>query len=255
MAIYFVHATGTDLVKIGFTDGNPERRVASLQTGCPHKLTLLAAMEGTAEDEARLHSDHSAARVNGEWFRLTPQLTIAIAIARANNLADVKALADRVASLEVQLGRLRQSLAVDRSPAVDRPGERPPAAEKEQPSPARRSTWWESFVDDLRSREPILADHLAKSSEQFIEGPLDTDFPQFTLVFPSCEYVAAVAVYEPQIVRLLEMAIRKFHKDRNPNAYICEPNLMVRVREDDGKLIEAHICKSARLERARSLNT
>jgi hypothetical protein len=50
--IYIINAMGTDLYKIGFTDGNIEKRLASLQTGCPDKLTITATLDGDETSEA-----------------------------------------------------------------------------------------------------------------------------------------------------------------------------------------------------------
>lgn len=43
--IYFAQADGTELVKIGYTGGDPHKRLSELQTGCPHRLILLTAIE------------------------------------------------------------------------------------------------------------------------------------------------------------------------------------------------------------------
>lgn len=82
--IYFAHAVGTDLVKIGFTAGEPAKRLKELQTGCPQRLELLAAIEGTEADEGRWHRDFATDRSKGEWFRLSAQLAIAIIKAATN---------------------------------------------------------------------------------------------------------------------------------------------------------------------------
>lgn len=89
--IYFAQAEGTDLIKIGFTAGNPVKRIGELQTGCPHKLVLVAAVEGNKRLEAKWHTDFAADRVNSEWFRLSAQLTAAIckAVARQHGRPSV----------------------------------------------------------------------------------------------------------------------------------------------------------------------
>lgn len=76
--IYFAQAEGTDLLKIGYTGGDPAKRLGELQTGCPHKLVLVAAIEGSERDESGWHSEFAEERVSGEWFRLTARLTAAI---------------------------------------------------------------------------------------------------------------------------------------------------------------------------------
>lgn len=61
-------------VKIGKAR-EPEKRLASLQTGCPTPLKLLAALRGnihnwssTKSFEAHLHEKFSPMRIRGEWF-------------------------------------------------------------------------------------------------------------------------------------------------------------------------------------------
>lgn len=68
--VYFLHAMGTDLVKVGWTRSLPHR-IRSLSTGCPHKLRLLAIIPGSIEQELELHRSLAPYRKNGEWFELT----------------------------------------------------------------------------------------------------------------------------------------------------------------------------------------
>ncbi|MEV6131766.1 GIY-YIG nuclease family protein [Streptomyces violaceusniger] len=67
---YLVGMEGSPLVKIGFTSGDPKKRLASLQTGQPMKLSLLWSSEGN--HESALHHRFAPHRVRGEWFDLTP---------------------------------------------------------------------------------------------------------------------------------------------------------------------------------------
>ncbi|MFD0449326.1 GIY-YIG nuclease family protein [Streptomyces indonesiensis] len=67
---YLVGMEGSPLVKIGFTSGDPKKRLASLQTGQPMKLSLLWSSEG--DHESALHHRFAPHRVRGEWFDLTP---------------------------------------------------------------------------------------------------------------------------------------------------------------------------------------
>ncbi|MEU9796431.1 GIY-YIG nuclease family protein [Streptomyces sparsogenes] len=67
---YLVGMEGSPLVKIGFTSGNPKKRLASLQTGQPMKLWLLWSSDGN--HESALHRRFAQHRVRGEWFDLTP---------------------------------------------------------------------------------------------------------------------------------------------------------------------------------------
>ncbi|MGP3938413.1 GIY-YIG nuclease family protein [Streptomyces sp. 6N106] len=67
---YLVGMEGSPLVKIGFTSGDPKKRLASLQTGQPMKLSLLWSSAGN--HESTLHRRFARHRVRGEWFDLTP---------------------------------------------------------------------------------------------------------------------------------------------------------------------------------------
>ncbi len=69
--VYFI---GTELrvgkpVKIG-TSSDPKARLATLQTGFPHKLQIFATTDGGPEVEARYHTRWRNRRCNGEWFTL-----------------------------------------------------------------------------------------------------------------------------------------------------------------------------------------
>ena len=67
--VYFVgRADNVGPVKIGFTIGDPEKRVAELQTGHPYPLTVYHAVEGTPRMERKLHAQLKAHRLQGEWF-------------------------------------------------------------------------------------------------------------------------------------------------------------------------------------------
>ncbi len=69
---YIVGALTTKFVKIGKTSGPIERRLAALQTSCPHKLVVL----GTSDvPEASLHYRFRKYRVDGgEWFLWSDEL-------------------------------------------------------------------------------------------------------------------------------------------------------------------------------------
>jgi hypothetical protein len=69
--IYFLAAR--DHIKIGFTTNLP-KRIQSLQTSSSEKLSLIHAIEGYMADEASIHTQFSASRIIGEWFRPTPDL-------------------------------------------------------------------------------------------------------------------------------------------------------------------------------------
>lgn len=111
--IYFVQADGTDLVKIGFTRSDPLKRVGELQTGCPHRLTLLATIQGSEQDEASWHRDFASDRATGEWFKMSWRMCLAIARAEADQSTRARLLAadpDR-RQLHRLIGRSHPSLA------------------------------------------------------------------------------------------------------------------------------------------------
>ena len=70
--VYFIGSIGGP-IKIGVSDC-PERRLRQLQTGCPHRLQILAQMPGDEANERGLHHDFRAAKIGGEWFTAIPAL-------------------------------------------------------------------------------------------------------------------------------------------------------------------------------------
>lgn len=77
--IYYISSAETGRVKIGYTDGNPRKRLRALQTGSPTKLAILAVHPGTRDTERRLHEEFSGDRTHGEWFDLSDDLIVHIA--------------------------------------------------------------------------------------------------------------------------------------------------------------------------------
>lgn len=65
----------THAVKIGWSEA-PDARIASLQTGNPQKLVLLATKPGTLDDERALHAKYLPDNVLQEWFRPTMALLL-----------------------------------------------------------------------------------------------------------------------------------------------------------------------------------
>ena len=72
--IYLVKAEGTNLYKIGYTDGKAEKRVKTMQTGCPHKLSIIEEAFGDMDKEKFLHNTFSEQRKQGEWFEFDDDL-------------------------------------------------------------------------------------------------------------------------------------------------------------------------------------
>jgi hypothetical protein len=58
--------------KIGFTTGDPMSRMKSLQTGNPHRLEMVGAVEGERFLEELAHLRFERYRAAGEWFNVNP---------------------------------------------------------------------------------------------------------------------------------------------------------------------------------------
>lgn len=69
--IYIIAPEGSNTVKIGYTAGEPARRVAGLQTGNPARLVLRWSGDGDQLLERHLHVVFNDYRVQGEWFDLS----------------------------------------------------------------------------------------------------------------------------------------------------------------------------------------
>jgi hypothetical protein len=71
--VYFMRAEGLPYIKIGYCDdAQIHQRVKSLQTGCPTRLRIVAAIPGNAEAERAMHREFALHRTYGEWFELAP---------------------------------------------------------------------------------------------------------------------------------------------------------------------------------------
>lgn len=68
MPVYLIRAGENGPVKIGHAE-NPWARLSNAQTDCPIPLSLIAVLDGKAEEEAALHAQFSHLRIRGEWFR------------------------------------------------------------------------------------------------------------------------------------------------------------------------------------------
>ena len=81
--VYLFRANKHDLFKIGFTDGDPERRLGEVQTGCPYRLSIYAYIDLNGKIDAQvveraIHRELARCRMSGEWF--------AISLERANEV-------------------------------------------------------------------------------------------------------------------------------------------------------------------------
>ena len=71
MTVYLIRHPGDNAVKIGYTDGDPEARLRTLQTGSASLLELVAVIpDAPIAVERDLHRQFSGERLrsNGEWF-------------------------------------------------------------------------------------------------------------------------------------------------------------------------------------------
>lgn len=74
-AVYFVLATKTGLMKIGYAK-NAWGRLSALQVGSPERLAMIGMIETylPIELERSLHAHFARLRAHGEWFRLSHEL-------------------------------------------------------------------------------------------------------------------------------------------------------------------------------------
>ena len=69
--IYAIRAVGTDYIKFGYAKGSVERRLRTLQTGCPLPLEVVAVAKGDHCTETWIHWRLFKAKAHhrGEWFK------------------------------------------------------------------------------------------------------------------------------------------------------------------------------------------
>ena len=75
--VYFIRETNSHYVKIGYTN-DTQKRLGELQTGTPHTLELMYAIqvedrETARSIEAALHERFAASIVRGEWYVMGQQ--------------------------------------------------------------------------------------------------------------------------------------------------------------------------------------
>ena len=76
--IYFISQENDKYVKIGYSSGMGRKRLAAMQTGNPHRLSLLAVFEGDEDRERELHKYFKADRIRGEWFHYSEDIHLCI---------------------------------------------------------------------------------------------------------------------------------------------------------------------------------
>lgn len=77
--VYFIQSENEGPIKIGCAI-DPIARMLSLQTSHPNQLRLLAVVDGSYKEEAKLHRLFANYRIKGEWFHPSTQLTEYIAL-------------------------------------------------------------------------------------------------------------------------------------------------------------------------------
>ena len=86
--VYFISGPGKlDAIKIGWTQGELDERVAALQCGSPVPLLVLASVRAFFAFERWCHRELCADRSYGEWFRRSAQLVAFVG--RLRDLGDV----------------------------------------------------------------------------------------------------------------------------------------------------------------------
>jgi len=146
--IYFIQAVGTPYVKIGYAKrDNVKNRIATLQTGSPHRLELLGTMPGGLQEEYQIHESNKARHYRGEWFVFDDNNEIEWLISATTQpeqpdplpmlpyesyLADAEADAHRV--LNVSRGTLSRWRSEGRGPKFLKLGSEPTAPIRYRPA-------------------------------------------------------------------------------------------------------------------------
>ena len=74
-SVYFILNETRNILKIGYTAGDPMTRLAAFKSGAvQEKLTLLGQVDGTLKTEGMYHSYLASYKVQGEWFNYTPDV-------------------------------------------------------------------------------------------------------------------------------------------------------------------------------------
>lgn len=71
--VYFIADRAAGRVKIGISH-DPDKRMNALQGANGGKLEIIATFQGDERHEQALHDKFKHLRLNGEWFRLTPEI-------------------------------------------------------------------------------------------------------------------------------------------------------------------------------------
>lgn len=100
--VYAVQGRPRTPVKIGYSRADAlSGRIASLQTGNPHPLRVLAHAPGYRSHEARAHAALLHVKCLNEWFRCSPELTAFVMALRRGNIETAIAAA-KLAARDLQ---------------------------------------------------------------------------------------------------------------------------------------------------------
>jgi hypothetical protein len=106
--IYAIRAVGTGKIKFGFTeDVTINRRLSSLQIGCPVDLEVVVFVPGSPEDEYAIHLELMGSHSRGEWFAEGPETDAVI--------RRLKAKANPLEHDQSAKGRLGRALSIKRA--------------------------------------------------------------------------------------------------------------------------------------------
>ena len=72
--VYVAWMQGSEFVKVGFTTGDPEKRVRAAQHGCPTPVLLIGWKAAARAEERDFHERFRAQRACGEWFRMNAEM-------------------------------------------------------------------------------------------------------------------------------------------------------------------------------------
>lgn len=106
--IYLIHADGTDYFKIGRSIGDGTNRLATLQTGCPHDLRLMAVADWPDSVEFRIHAflTRRGKHVRGEWFKRCEHIDALWDAMESGNLENWLSYLSRVSTAPKRLAKV-----------------------------------------------------------------------------------------------------------------------------------------------------
>ncbi len=66
--VYLIGCRSTNTLKIGLSV-NPKKRLSTLQTSSPYRLSIIRTIPGGADVERLLHQEFQSLKMSGEWFK------------------------------------------------------------------------------------------------------------------------------------------------------------------------------------------